>query len=181
MKFVRDGIDKVKELSAAAPVDCPRGWGAVSFLVSGAGMLPFVSLERACPIGGVGSCAACRHPPNPERVERLRAILSELESLRRDGTLTGAEYEAQRAALLEVGAVRRAGEGMAIAAWILVPTGLFLGAVGAWLVERVHEGFLAFAVGGGLSTVVGLGLAMAAAHVRRAPREPRHGTGPHRG
>ncbi|MFG0316008.1 MAG: hypothetical protein ACF8XB_01950 [Planctomycetota bacterium JB042] len=177
MKFIRDGIDKWKELSAAAPIDCPRGWGSVAFHVTGAGMLPFVSVERACPIGGVPSCAACRHPPNPERVERLRAILAELESLRRDGTLTGAEFEAQRAALLEVGAVRRPGEGLAIAAWMLAPTGLFVGAVGAWLVGRVHEGFLALAAAGGLLAVVGLGLAMAAAHVRRAPRGD---VGPHR-
>ena len=72
MGWFRDSLSKLKEAASSEPVQCPRGWGEVSFNLDLEGFPPyFFGFSRKCPIGGVTSCTDCAHPFNPADVEPI--------------------------------------------------------------------------------------------------------------
>lgn len=174
MGLLSDSVDKLKELSSSEAIDCPRGHGAVKFQVAAEGMLPFFSLTRSCPIGGVGACVDCRHPLHPDRLVGIDAALTALDEQKRRGVLTQDEAEAQRRSLLSLRRINPPGFGLTIAAWVLGSAGLFLGGFGVWLAREFAVGFWGLAGAGGLMIAVAIGLAFGAAYARRDEVGRRH-------
>lgn len=143
MKWLRNWLDTLKDVSAAEPIRCPRGWGEVCFQLSMGGWLPFFEVSRMCPIGGVSECVSCRHPVKPEDAQRLRQNLEELDSLRKEGVLSDPEYAARRKMIIGLVKTKTGppGEGYRITAWILGPAGVILTAAGVWLGANVDQEF----------------------------------------
>ena len=71
-----------KNMLAPEPIDCPRGWGQVSFVPKVFLLPPIFAIDRRCPIGGVDHCSKCRYPFEPGSAELLRQRLEELDGLR---------------------------------------------------------------------------------------------------
>ncbi len=146
MGWIRDKFEEVKDGTGAPPIDCPRGWGSVSFGLRGEAVLPWFEISRKCPIGGVAECASCGHPYNPDRVDNLRRGLDELENLRRDGVLTEAEAACQREGLMNLtGNTQATLENFRLTAWILGPLGFLFSAAGVILGILMHPGFYGLA------------------------------------
>jgi hypothetical protein len=139
-----------KDTWTSEPIECPRGWGSVTFVLKFFILPPIFSIDRTCPIGGVTDCSKCRYPVNPESAERLRGRLEELDSLR-GGTLSEAEFRIRRRLIVEAHEPRQGvpGESAAAAAFVLGPLGLVATVSGAVLSLAVHAGFLGL-LGGGL-------------------------------
>lgn len=139
-----------KDTWTAEPIECPRGWGSVTFLLKFFILPPIFSIDLSCPIGGVTDCSQCRYPVNPESAERLRGRLEELDALR-GGTLSEAEFRIRRRLIVEAHEPRQGvpGESAAAAAFVLGPLGLVAIISGAFLSIAVHTGFLGL-LGGGL-------------------------------
>jgi hypothetical protein len=177
MKWPRNWLDTLKDVSAAEPIQCPRGWGEVCFQISLGGFPPFFDISRKCPIGGTSECVSCRYPVKPEDAQRLRQNLEELDTLRKEGVLSEPEYAARRRMI--VGLVERKtgppGEGCRITAWILGPAGVILTAAGVWLGRTVDQE---------LWVMAGIGMAMLALTVsftaialtKRQPRDDTRST-----
>lgn len=168
MSWFAGALGKIKETTSTAPIECPRGWGPVTFTLSLSGMLPWMEVSRQCPIGGVESCASCRYAVNPERVERLRECIAELDRLRKDGTLTTEEHAAQRERLLDLRAFPDDhDEGLILAAWIVGPVGIAIAGMGYFLTLKFHPGFWALVAVGPIAVAVAVGIALAVASSRR--------------
>ncbi len=150
MGWLKNSIDEVREATKSDAIDCPRGWGDVAFGLKIDGFPPFCQISRQCPLAGVSNCSSCHYPFNPEKTQRLRETLVELENLCEQGILTETEYQQQRRQLLLFTADPIPGSPALITAWILGPLGgVFLG-TGWWLAENIHPGFWGVAVGGGV-------------------------------
>ena len=172
MKWLQNWLNTLKDVSAAEPIQCPRGWGEVCFQISLGGLPPFFDVSRKCPIGGASECVSCRYPVKPEDAQRLRQNLEELDALRNEGVLSEPEYAARRRMI--VGLVERTagppGEGCRITAWLFGPMGVILTAAGVWLAMTVGQEFWVMA---------GIGMAMLAlcvsftaiALIKRQPRD----------
>ena len=132
--------ESLKEKLAAEPVDCPRGWGSVSFPASGVLVFGFVWVGRTCPLSGAENCAECGYQTNPDAL-KLNENLAALEQMRGSGTLTETEYGERRTALLTLHPMADATAGFRITAWILGPLGILFGAAGMVLAQQLHEGF----------------------------------------
>ena len=61
-----------KDTWTPEPIECPRGWGVVTFVLKFFLLPPILSIDRSCPIGGVTDCSKCRYPVNPGSAEQLR-------------------------------------------------------------------------------------------------------------
>ena len=57
---------------SAEPIECPRGWGEVSFVLKFVLVPPIFVIGRRCPIGGVEQCKDCRYQVNPVSTDLLR-------------------------------------------------------------------------------------------------------------
>jgi len=150
MGWFMSTLEGIKEATGHDPIECPRGWGQVSFVGSLWFIPPMIGIERKCPIGGVSECGECKYASNPDAV-RLAEQLVELERLREDGALSPAEYETRRRAVVFLHSDMR-GHGQLITAWILGPLGTLLSVAGVVLALSVHSGFWGMA-GGGLVLV----------------------------
>ncbi|MHC4177383.1 MAG: hypothetical protein ACYSWU_07745 [Planctomycetota bacterium] len=143
MGWFQSTLDTVKEAAGAAPIECPRGWGKVSFALDLDFWFftPFFDLSRSCPIGGVSNCIQCRYPSRPEDTDRLRENLNKLEAFRQEKVLSESEYATRRQMIINLqdgtGPVPRRrgppGEGLRTAAWVLGPPGLVIAGAGVWL------------------------------------------------
>lgn len=134
---------------AAEPIECPRGWGEVTFALDVQFFPVFLTIQRSCPIGGVGNCGECRHRVNPGSTERLRLQLEELDALR--GSILGEEeFLVRRRMIVEPWEPRHGdpGRAAAIAALVLGPLGVLTVGAGWYLSAAVHLGFLGLAGGG---------------------------------
>lgn len=130
----------LKEKLAAEPIDCPRGWGSVTFPASGLFLGGIIWVGRTCPISGAENCAGCGYQTNPDAL-KLNENLAVLEQMRRDGTLTETEFGERRTALLTLHPEADATVGFRITAWILGPLGILFVAAGIVLARELHEGF----------------------------------------
>jgi hypothetical protein len=176
MQWIKNSLASIKEASSSEPMQCPRGWGEVSFHLSVDGFFPAVwDVSRKCPIGGVESCQKCRHPYSPDASARLREDLEELQVLLRDGVLTKEEHAQRRTLILGLheGTMTPPGYGFRVTAWILAPVGILLTGTGLWLAAKLHPGFWGMALAGVL--VLGLCISFAAlAHGRAKGSEEKH-------
>jgi len=169
MGWFKNTLDNVKDAASSQPVECPRGWGEVSFHLDLEGFPPFFSFCRKCPIGGVSSCNDCAHPFNPNNVEQLRATLLELTSMRAEGVLSDAEYATRRQQLIDMKHRKGTpGSGFHIASWMLGPIGLLITAAGSWLALKIHPGFFSIAGVGAVLLSLSLSFAMIASSKRKA-------------
>jgi hypothetical protein len=153
----------------AEPIECPRGWGEVSF-TSNVVVLPvMLVVETVCPIGGVDHCGKCRHPVEPGTADDLRVKLEELESLR-GSVLTDEEFRIRRRLIVRSREPYDGvpGEKPAMAAMVLGPLGVVATGVGWFLAATVHAGFLGLLGGGLVLTSLALGLAGISRMQRRA-------------
>jgi len=162
-----------KDTWAAEPIECPRGWGGVTFVLKFFILPPIFSIERGCPIGGVTDCSNCRYPVNPESAERLRERLEELDTLR-GSTLSEAEFRIRRRLIVEAHEPRQGvpGESAAAAAFVLGPLGLVATISGAFLSIAVHAGFLGLLGGGLVLGALAAGFAGMSRMQRRALPKP---------
>ena len=162
-----------KDRFSPEPVECPRGWGQVSFVLTFV-LLPFVfALDRRCPIGGVENCKKCRHPVNPGSADLLHQQLVELEGLR-GSTLSDEEFRIRRRLIVEARAPHHGlpGDGATTAALVLGPLGVVVTGVGWYLTAAVHAGFLGLLAPGLLVTGLAVGLAGIGRHRRRSLPKP---------
>ncbi len=158
MGWISRTLETIKAQSSHEPIECPRGWGQVSFVSSIWVMPPMGGLERKCPIGGVSECGECAYPSNPDAF-RLAEQLAELERLRAAGDLSADEHETRRHAVVHLHVKQESesdGRGLNIAAWIMGSLGTLLAAAGTALALRVHPGFWALAGVGCVLLVLGL-------------------------
>ena len=141
-----------KDMLVPEPIECPRGWGQVSFVRKFFILPPIFSIERSCPIGGVTNCSQCLYPVDPGSAERLRLRLVELDALR-GSTLSEAEFGIRRRLIVEAQEPKPhpgiPGRAAATAALVLGPLGVVAIAAGWYLSRIVHPGFLGL-LGGGL-------------------------------
>jgi hypothetical protein len=158
----------LKDKLAAEPIECPRGWGEVTFAQEVQFFPFFLTIQRSCPIGGVESCARCSHPLNPGLVEELRLQLQELDGLR--GTiLSEEEFRIRRRLVVEAWEPLNndPGRSTAIAALVLGPLGVLTMGAGWYLSTAVHMGFLGLAGGGLVLSSIAAGLAVISRMQRR--------------
>ena len=167
MGWFSNTLNRLKEAAKAEPLDCPRGWGSVSFVTEIGGFWPFFAVERKCPISGSSQCASCKYPFQPGPVESLRSSLETLTGLRDDRILTEEEFLARRRHLIGLQDLmdqrkgqKSAREGYRAAAWILGPIGILVTALGVWLGQSIHPGL--FGVAGGGVVLLALTLSFAA-------------------
>ena len=153
MGWYSDTLKAIRAYTGHDPVECPRGWGKVSFVGSFWFFPPVGGLSRTCPIGGVEQCGECKYASNPDAF-RLADQLVELERLRGDGKVSDEEYATRRAAVVQLH-VQPAGRSQEIAAWILGPLGALLAAAGTVLALQVHPGFWGMAGAGAVLLVLG--------------------------
>jgi hypothetical protein len=146
-------LDLIKEQTTTAPVECPRGWGQVSFVASVWSIPPLFGISRSCPIGGVEACNSCTYSPQTD-VVRLSEELLELQRLHADNKLSNDEYEVHRNAVVYQH-VEPPGR-LPVAAWILGPSGVGLSIVGTALALTLHPGFWVLAIGGYVATGLGI-------------------------
>ena len=162
-----------KDKFSAEPIECPRGWGEVSFVLKFVLVPPIFVIGRQCPIGGVEQCKDCRYQVNPVSTDLLRVQLQELEGLR-GSTLSDAEYRIRRRLIVEAKAPRAGipGEGAAAAALVLGPLGVVTIGAGWYLSAVVHLGFLGLLGGGLVLSALAAGLAGLSRFQRRALPSP---------
>jgi hypothetical protein len=134
---------------AAEPIECPRGWGEVTFALDVQFVPVFLTVQRTCPIGGVASCARCQHAVSPGLTQHLRQQLAELEELR-GSVLAEEEFWLRRRMIVEALEPYddKPGQGAATAALVLGPLGVLTTGAGWYLSAAVHVGFLGLAGGG---------------------------------
>lgn len=174
MGWFKNSLDKLREAASSEPVQCPRGWGEVSFNLELEGLPPyFFGFSRTCPIGGVTCCTDCNHPFNPEDIERLREQLTELENLRDDGVLSESEYAIRRQMIIELthGKDSLPGEGFHTAAWILGPLAAVIIGAGIWLAQTVHRAFYGMVIGGAIVLALSLSFAIVASTKRKMSKD----------
>lgn len=160
MRWLQRGKDRFEDYLAVEPIECPRGWGSVTFVTSASVYIPvFLNIGHNCPIAGVNSCKECRYRFNPDDVEGMRERLSKLETLRVEREITEEEYELRRRRIIELReeTQRSVEENFRAAAWIVGPIGLVVGTVGGLLAWGINLGFLAFAIMGALALGLALG------------------------
>ncbi len=176
MKWFKDSVQVLRDASESGPIQCPRGWGEVAFMLEVDGILPFWDLSRKCPIGGVSSCEECHHPHSPEATDRLRAGLDQLQTLLREGVVTEPEYAVRRRMLIGLHESLRSppGHGLRMTAWILGPAGIILTGAGVWLMQAFHGGFVGITVVG----ILLLGLCVSFAVLAGAPGKDDAGKSP---
>ena len=188
MSWLNKTFDKLKEASTAEPIDCPRGWGKVSFFFEPGTSwllvhLPFAfDFTRRCPIGGVASCHECCYPFKPEDAERLRDNLDKLDALRKDRVLSESEYEVRRAMIIHLqdGTSQQPGDGFRAAAWLLGVPGLAVTVVSSWLAMSMEPQILwtMLAFVGGVAVAASVSCGVLAATRKKAeasasnPRDP---------
>ena len=175
MGWFKDNLSKLKDATSSQPVQCPRGWGEVSFNLNLEGLPPyFFGFSRTCPIGGVASCTDCAHSFNPEDVERLRENLIELVNLRDEGVLSESEYAIRRQLIIELrhGKDSLPGEGFHIAAWTLGPLGIVIVGAGIWLALTFHQALVGVVIGGAILLGLSLSFAVIASTKRRTSENP---------
>ena len=172
-------LQSLREITTAMPIECPRGWGDVTFSNDIEGFPPFGKITKQCPIAGVSNCASCGHPYNPARMAQLRETLAELEQLCDEGKLTESEYQAQRRMLLafQHSIENAPGEYALITAWILGPLGVVATVAGVLLAEQYNVGFYGMTgVGSVLLAVAasfgGIGWMKRKSYLRRIDAEP---------
>ena len=175
MNWLRRTVSGLKEATEVAPIDCPRGWGEVSFHMNVGGMPfpPFFEFSRQCPIAGVHKCLSCRHPFNPQKTEALRDELLELRSLVEERLMSTAEYKARRKmtiSFLQFGA-GVPGYKAAVAACILTPVGAVIAGAGFWGAQNVDPGWWGVVLGGSLILALGVSFAGISYLRRRAVEE----------
>lgn len=164
----------LKDRLEAEPIECPRGWGEVTFAQDLQFFPVFLMIQRSCPIGGVESCVTCRHALNPGLVEQLRLQLQELDGLR--GTiLNEEEFRTRRRMVVEAWEPINGtpGRATAIAALILGPFGVLAMGAGWYLSTAVHMGFLGLAGGGLVLSSIAASLA-AISRLQRHRRSDGH-------
>lgn len=156
-----------KDKFESEPIECPRGWGQVSFTPDLTILPVIIAIGSRCPIGGVDHCTKCRHPMNPASADLLRVRLEELEALR-GSTLTDEEFRIRRRLIVRAQEPPdpSAGHKPLITAMVLGPLGVVATGVGGVLAATVHLGFLGL-LGGGL---VLSSLAVAFAGISRMQR-----------
>ncbi len=157
----------------AEPVECPRGWGLVTFVRSIA-LVPVVFvIDRRCPIGGVNDCTNCRYQVNPAAIQLFTQQLEELEALR-GSTLSDAEYRVRRRLIVQARAPRHEdpGERAALGAAVIGPLGWVTLGAGVLLSFVVHPGFLGLAGAGLVLSAVSEGLSRVSKTKRRALEAP---------
>ena len=157
-----------KDHFEAEPIECPRGWGEVTFAPDVLFLPVFLTIQRSCPIGGVATCAKCRHPVNPGLVTHLRLQLEELEGLRGRG-LGEEEFRTRRRMIVEAWEPHSGnpGRATAIAALVLGPLGVLTVGAGWYLSTAVHLGFLGLAGGGLVLSSIAASLAAISRMQRR--------------
>jgi len=158
---------------AADPVECPRGWGPVTFVRNIVLIPPIFVVDRRCPVGGVNDCTKCRYQVNPAAIPLLTQQLEELEALR-GGMLSDAEYRVRRRLIVQARAPGHEdpGEGAAKGAAITGPLGGVVLAGGVFLSFVVHPGFLSVAAAGLVLSAVAVGLSGLSRIKRRALEGP---------
>ena len=158
MSWLGRTISELKDATAVTPLECPRGWGDVSFHVDigGSPLPPFLEFSRKCPIGGVDKCISCRHPFNPQKTELLRDELLQLKSLVDEGLMSEVEYKARRKMTISFQQFDAGvpGYNSAVAAFILTPIGAIITAAGFWGAR-----WWGVALGGGLVLALGASFA----------------------
>lgn len=177
MGWLRNTMDRLKEATAADPIECPRGWGQVAFTSKVDVAWPWwVSLDRRCPIGHVDSCASCRHPYNPAQIDALSERLTELESLRDRNGLTNEEVAYRRKLILQmrdgVDAARETADGFRITAWILGPLGAVITAAGAALAMLYHRELWFIGLGG--AVMLALSVSFGVLSMKKNPDDENH-------
>lgn len=162
-----------KDNPSAEPIECPRGWGQVSFIRSVTLLPVVVAIERKCPIGGVDHCTKCRYPFEPGTAEQLRLRLEELDGLR-GSTLTEEEFRIRRRLIVDARDPQHRIPGMAAAAAALVLGPLGVVAIGAgWYFSLVvHPGFLGLLGGGLVLSALAAGFTGLSMIQRRTLRTP---------
>jgi hypothetical protein len=172
-------LKSLKDMTSSNPIDCPRGWGDVTFSTDIEGFPPFFSVTRKCPIAGVSNCASCGHPHNPARIEQLRAMLAELEQLCDEGKLTESEYQSQRRMLLSFqhSIEKMPGEYALITAWILGPLGILATVAGIFLAQKYHEALYGITAAGAILLAVaasfgGIGWMKRSTYLKHVDAEP---------
>ena len=172
MRWFHGAIERIKQhvVDVVAPIQCPRGWGKVTFQPSVNASLAGVELAQLCPIGGVTSCAECQYLFNPDDIEGMQENLRNLEDIRVEGVITDKEYQLRRRRIIELreGKETSKGEGFRVAGWIVGPLGLTLIIAGSLLSWLAHIGFVALAAGGTVMLTLGLSFR----HLSQ-PREPK--------
>jgi hypothetical protein len=158
----------LKDKLAAEPIECPRGWGEVTFARDVQFFPVFLTIQRSCPIGGVESCTRCSHPLNPGLVEELRLQLQELDGLR-GAILSEEEFRIRRRMVVEAWEPLNGdpGRSAAIAALVLGPLGVLTMGAGWYLSTAVHMGFLGLAGGGLVLSSIAASLAVISRMQRR--------------
>ena len=162
-----------KDKFTAESIECPRGWGQVSFALDVYFFPVFLGIERQCPIGGVESCTKCRHPVAPGLTEHLRLQLEELNGLR-GSVLSEEEFRIRRRLIIAAQEPHHCtpGRATAIAALILGPLGVVATGAGWYLSSVVHPGFLGLLGGGLVFSALAAGLTGISMMQRRALPEP---------
>ena len=151
MGWFTNWMGNIKEATRTEPVECPRGWGQVTFQRHLDGIPPFCSLASRCPIGGVGNCTDCKHPYNPANIDVLRQALRDLEELKKQGLVTDSEFDIRRRMIIFAqDYARPPGQGFVTAAWILAPLGMIFGGIGGYLTLHYHIGFVPIGVVGAI-------------------------------
>jgi len=162
-----------KDTFAAKPIECPRGWGPVTFVLKTSVFFPlFLDVSRTCPIGGVTHCDKCRYPIEPGSDEELRLRLRELARLK--GTaLTEREYRIRRRLLIEAREPHPdiPGQKTATTALVLGPLGAIITGAGWYLTWTQHPGFLALLFSG--VVVLGLSVSFAGISITRRRALPK--------
>ena len=163
-----------KDRFAAEPIECPRGWGPVSFVLKFFVLPPIFSVERSCPIGGVTNCSLCRYPVNPDSAEQLRLRLGELDALR-GSTLSEEEFRIRRRLIVEAQEPRPhhvPGRAAAAGALVLGPLGIVAIGAGWYLSGVVHPGFFGLLGGGLVLSALAAGFAGLSMIQRRTLEKP---------
>ena len=172
MRWFQSAQNRLKGYFDVEPIQCPRGWGSVTFQTSVSIFIPVsLGVGHICPIAGVENCKECRYRFNPDDVEGMRSRLSKLEDLRVEQIITDDEYELRRSRIigLREETQRSREELFQAAAWIVGPIGLVVGTAGGLLAWGVNLGFLVLAIIGALALALGLGLLYLSASREQSP------------
>ncbi len=140
MGYFSNAMQKAQSRMSTHPIDCPRAWGEVTFNLSFETVLPWVSVERKCPISGSNTCMECMYPVNPDSFV-LSKQLEELENAKQKYALTDEEYLNRRLALFTTFPPATTDCGFTVAAWVLGPLGVVFAGTGLALVHYIHPGF----------------------------------------
>ena len=138
-------VDRLNELSKNNSIECPRGWGDVTFDFSLSWFFFVPIVRRRCPISGEAYCDDCRYARNPDAF-LLREQLEELARLEQDGLISRSELDERRAEMLRLFRISR--HDLRVAALILGPLAVVFTLAGGALGFGYHAGFLVFAIVG---------------------------------